>query len=612
MQNKDKARIIEASARLHLEKETEHFLSDLHGEYEAFECARRFVSGAVRRKIDALFGSEVDGGEMAAVIAFPKEKLRRMRDELGEGEYPEWLTALTERLIRLCAYVAEKQTRDTVDATLDAHAGVYADLLGELIFSHGARRKREYVGRIYSGFRRMGLEEELVVMLCSVIRALTAGRLHVIGDIYDRGPRPDLIVDAIAQEESVDLVWGNHDLLWIAASLGSEAAIFTAIANSLYYGNTELLEVGYGISLEPLATLAQELYPEIDTEIYYPKSHRHKSTYTPEIIAKMHKTAIVIREKLTADVIKRRPEFGMDDRLLLGNISGKQIFIQNTTYELRDGYFPTVSCATPYVLTSDEQWAVEIYRAEFLSCERLTQHAELLRECGALYRVYNENLLLHGCIPLTDSGEFMPLAAGDGRRGRALLDYLDDHVRCAVRGERCYDVDLSWFLWCGKNSPLTGRERMASLERLLVSDPKAHAEPRNAYYRAWDDPRLVDMILREFGLTGTRSHVINGHIPVKRGESPIKAHGRLIVIDGGFSSAYYPKTGIGGYTLIYNSEGMRLVTHRPFISKENILKNNGDVISETVIFEKRRDKIRVRETDAGAKIREWLTEEMGK
>ena len=310
MQNKDKARIIEASARLHLEKETEHFLSDLHGEYEAFECARRFVSGAVRRKIDALFGNEVDGGEMAAVIAFPKEKLRRMRDELGDGEYPEWLTALTERLIRLCAYVAEKQTRDTVDATLDAHAGVYADLLGELIFSHGARRKREYVGRIYSGFRRMGLEEELVVMLCSVIRALTAGRLHVIGDIYDRGPRPDLIVDAIAQEESMDLVWGNHDLLWIAASLGSEAAVFTAIANSLYYGNTELLEVGYGISLEPLATLAQELYPEIDTEIYYPKSHRHKSTYTPEIIAKMHKTAIVIREKLTADVIKDVPNSG--------------------------------------------------------------------------------------------------------------------------------------------------------------------------------------------------------------------------------------------------------------------------------------------------------------
>lgn len=612
MQNKDKARIIEASARLYLEKETEHFLSDLHGEYEAYECVRRFVSGAVRRKIDALFGGGMDGGEMAAVIAFPKEKLVRMREALGEEEYREQLALLTERLIRLCTYVAEKQTRDTVDATLDAHAGVYADLLGELIFSRETKRKREYVAGIYRGFRRMGLEEELVVMLSSVIRALTSGRLHVVGDIYDRGPRPDLIVDAIAREESVDVTWGNHDLLWIAASLGSEAAVFTAIANSLYYANTELLEEGYGIPLAPLATLSEKLYPEIDAEIYYPKSHRRASRYTPETIAKMHKTAVVIREKLVAEVIKRHPEFEMKDRLLLENISEKQIFIQNNRYALRDGYFPTVSRASPYLLSDEELCAVEVYRRAFLSSERLTRHADLLRECGSLYRIHNENLLFHGCIPLTDSGELMPLAAGGGRRGRDLLDYLDDRVRCAVRGERCDEVDLSWFLWCGKNSPLTGRERMTSLERLLVDDPEAHVEPRNAYYRAWNDPVLVDMILREFGLTGTRSHIINGHIPVKRGESPIKAHGRLIVIDGGFSSAYYPKTGIGGYTLIYNSEGMRLVSHRPFISKENILKSNGDVISETVIFEKRRDKIRVRETDAGAKIREWLAEKMGK
>lgn len=616
--------IIKLSAILNLPKGTEHFLSDIHGEHEAFLHIRRNASGAIRRKVDILFENEMDENqraELATLIYYPEEKLAEIREggEISE----EWYITTIERMVQVCRAVSAKYTRSRVELMLRSAAEGYDHIIDELMSSDNEEKHRgKYYENILKTIIRLDSADRFISALAAGIKKLVVEHLHIVGDIFDRGPRADIIMDELEREESLDIQWGNHDILWMSAASGSRTAIATVINNSMTYKNLDVIEIGYGISLRPLALFASEVYRDSDLSIFMPKGNFGGDAFGGDddlLIAKMHKAISIIQHKLEGQVIGRHPEFHMEDRLLLDKIDRVRgtVRIGDRDYALRDNDFPTLDMNNPYKLTEGEEEVMKYLKHAFMRSEKLTRHIRLLFRKGGMYTVYNRNLLFHGCIPLNEDGSFMALDAFGGKSGRELMDAADKAARrgyFAKEGslERQMGKDILWFLWCGKDSPLCARKKIATFERLYVADESTWVEPKNKYYDSWNNKRIAEKILKEFGLGGVGSHIINGHIPIKskKGEAPLKAGGKLIVIDGGFCKAYHSQTGIGGYTLIYSSDGMRLCAHGSFNGYREAVKNNADIISDTVIFDQTSDKIRIRDTDLGVEIRDKIADLM--
>lgn len=605
--------IIKLSAIMTLPKGTEHFMSDIHGEHLAFSHIRRNASGVIRRKIDALFSriiSASERAELSTLVYYPEEKLDEIR--LSKTDLDDWYYVTLTRLLELCRYVSSKYTRSKVRNHLRRMARGYDYIIDELLNNdYDAVNKGQYYDNILKTIIDVGSAEDFIVAVCSAIKSMVIDHLHIVGDIFDRGARADIILDELEREMSLDIQWGNHDVLWMGAAAGSRTCIATVLNNSITYKNLDVVEIGYGISLRPLSLFANEVYALSDVSNYAPKGNSEGNFRNQDddvLVARMHKAISIIQFKLEGQTILRNPDFNMEDRLLLDKINWQDgtVTAYGKQYPLKDTDFPTVDRNNPYALTKREEEVMLYLKNAFMRSEKLQRHVRFLFEKGEIYTVFNKNLLFHGCIPLNDDGSFMEFGFAKGKKGRSLMDYCERTARqgyFAKEGsaERARGKDFLWFLWCGKDSPLCGRKKIATFERLLIEDKSTWDEPKNTYYNSWNDEKIVDMILKEFSLGGERSHIINGHIPVKKsqGESPIKANGKLILIDGGFCRAYQGTTGIAGYTLIYNAEGMRISAHEPFRGVESAIKNNTDIVSETVVFEHSADKIRIKDTDKG-------------
>ena len=613
------AEIIRLNGLLNLPKGTEHFLSDIHGEYEAFSHIRRNASGVIRSKVRQLFAAELnekEQAELASLIYYPSEKLAEAKEK--EDDIAKWYSMTIDRLLKVCRLVGSKYTREVVRENLKEKAGEYVYIIEELLSEGENEKKAIYCESLIKAAIRIGVADGLIKGLCATIKSLVIDHLHIVGDIFDRGPRADLILDELMSERSIDIQWGNHDALWMGATAGSRVCIATVLNNSITYKNIDVIEIGYGISLRPLALFAEEIYGDSDISAFMPKGDGDGNFYGGAddiLVARMHKAISIIQFKLEGQTIKRNPHFSMNSRLILEQIdkSNGTVKIDGKKYILRDCDFPTLDKNDPYALTSEENAVMEYLRVAFMRSERLNRHVKFIYDKGGMYKVYNNNLLYHGCIPMNEDGELMSLAAADGKSGKELMDYCEKMARIGYferknQEERQRGKDFLWFLWCGKDSPLCARKKIATFERLLIDDKESWIEPKNAYYRSWDDEKIAIKILEEFGLNRIGSHIINGHLPVHKGENPMKANGRILVIDGGFCKAYHDSTGIGGYTLIYNADGMRLQAHEPFFDRADAIKNNADIISETVIFEHKADKMRIRETDKGMEIRETISD----
>ncbi len=614
--------IITLSAILNLPKGTEHFMSDIHGEHEAFLHIRRNASGVIRNKIEKLFARTVTASEreeLSTIVYYPREKLDEIRDL--KTDLDDWYYITLTRLLELCRRVSSKYTRSKVRRHLERTAGEYYALIDELInLDYENTNKTAYYECILRSIIKEKSAEDFITAVSSAIKSMVVDHLHIVGDIFDRGPRADIILDELTKEMSLDIQWGNHDALWMGAASGSRTCIATVLNNSITYKNLDVVEIGYGISLRPLSLFANKVYEKSDVTNYAPKGNsggNFRNQDDDALVARMHKAISVIQFKLEGQTILRNPEFGMQDRLLLDRIDWDNgtVSAYGNTYKLKDTDFPTVDRNNPYALTKEEEEVMIYLKNAFMRSEKLQRHISFLFEKGEIYTVYNGNLLFHGCIPLNDDGSFMEFPFAKGKRGRALMDFCDKIARkgyFAPEGtsERNKGKDFLWFLWCGKDSPLCARKKIATFERLLIEDKEAWDEPKNKYYSSWNDENIVEMILKEFSLGGERSHIINGHIPVKKssGESPVKANGKLILIDGGFCKAYQGATGIAGYTLIYNADGMRISAHESFRGKENAIRDNSDILSETVVFEHSTDKIRIKDTDKGSILMDRISD----
>ena len=611
--------IINLQAILGLPKGTEHFMSDLHGEYEAFIHIRNSASGAIREKVDALYQNTVtkeERAELSTLIYYPKEKLEEITSRVAD--LPEWYKITLNRLLELCRLLGSKYTRSKVRKALPTD---FDYIIDELInVNYDAHNKEEYYANIISTIIDIDRADAFIIALCTTIKRLIVDRLHIVGDIFDRGPRADIILDNLMGHHSVDIQWGNHDILWMGAATGSRTCIATVLNNSITYNNLEVIESGYGISLRPLALFANEVYKNSDLSRFMPKVPNERDYTLKDMLqgARMHKAIAIIQFKLEGQILLRHPEYKMDDRMLLGKIDyqHKTIDIDGVTYSLTDCDFPTVDQNDPYALTEEEALLMKQLKTAFQHSERLQRHVGFLYSKGSLYRCFNSNLLFHGCIPLNPDGSLMEFnLGGQTLSGKRLMDYADTIARQGYYAkedtpQKQYGKDFLWFLWCGRNSPLCGREKITTFERLLIDDKNSWMEPKNPYYRFTDDEAVVTFLLGQFGLGSSYSHIINGHMPVKSkdGENPIKAGGKLIVIDGGFCRVYQPTTGIAGYTLIYNSYGLRLCSHEPFSGLDNAIKLNKDILSTQVVFDRASSRITVDETDAGQGIRERIAD----
>lgn len=616
--------IINLNAILNLPKGTEHFMSDLHGEHEAFSHIRRNASGVIRRKVDTLFRNtltESERAELSTLIYYPKEKLDQIVETSALTD--DWYRVTLGRLLEVCRFVSSKYTRSKVRKHLARTAQGYDYIIDELLNNdYDVANKEHYYENILKTIIQVDSAEEFIVAVCAAIKSMVIDHLHIVGDIFDRGARADLILDELMKETSIDIQWGNHDALWMGAAAGSRVCIATVLNNSITYKNLDVIEIGYGISLRPLSLFANKVYAESNVSNYMPKGNSEGDIFLTDddvLVARMHKAICVIQFKLEGQTILRNPEFGMEHRLLLDKIDWERgtVMVEGKEYPLKDTDFPTVKRENPYELTSDENEVMQYLKNAFMRSEKLQSHTRFLYEKGEIYKIFNKNLLFHGCIPLNDDGSFMQFDVAQGKSGKQLLDFCDRVSRqgyFAREGSAAkrFGKDFLWFLWCGKDSPLCARKKIATFERLLIDDPETWEEPKNAYYHCWNDADVVQKILEEFSLGGEHSHIINGHVPVqrKRGEEPVKANGKLILIDGGFCRAYQSVTGIAGYTLIYNADGMRISAHEPFRGVQNAINNNADILSDTVIFEHATDKIRVKDTDIGHAISEKIADLM--
>ena len=609
--------IIHLQAILSLPKGTEHFMSDLHGEAEAFVHILNNASGAVREKVDNVLRDSLPSDErakLATLIYYPEEKLTELVK--AAPDRAEWYRITLSRLLEICRLCASKYTREKVRRALPRWNG---DIINELLNKNNdIYNKREYFDTVIASIIETDRAEEFIISMCKLIKRLVVDHLHIVGDIFDRGPRADIIMDLLMDHHSVDIQWGNHDVLWMGAATGSRTCIATVLSNSITYNNLDVIETGYGISLRPLALFADETYQNCDLSCFQPKGPESgdlsKMDFTRA--ARMHKAIAVIQFKLEGQTIMRNPSFHMEDRLLLDKIDfeKKTVKLPMGEYPLRDCDFPTIDPADPYRLSPEEHDLMDRLKHSFLHSEKLQRHIGFLYSKGGLYKCFNGNLLFHGCIPMDDKGEFLQFEF-DGKTlsGKALMDFCETVARegyYAREGteERQFGKDFLWFLWCGRNSPSFGRDHIATFERRLIADKATWAEPKNPYYSFYNDSAVCVRILREFGLEGEHCHIVNGHVPVKSkdGESPIKGDGRLIVIDGGFCRAYQPTTGIAGYTLVYDSWGIHITAHEPFPGKETAIRDNKDILSTSMAFDRSENRIRIGETDIGHALQQTI------
>lgn len=588
--------IINLKAILGLPKGTEHFMSDLHGEYEAFCHILNNCSGVIREKVDLLFEetlSDIDREEICTLIYYPVEKLEMMKKESRNNE--EWYRVILGELIEIARLLSSKYTRSKVRKAMPDE---YAYILDELIHVQKDEDDNQvaYHQNIIDTLLELDSADAFIEVLAALIKRLAVDHLHIVGDIFDRGPCADRIMDLLMNYHSLDIEWGNHDILWMGAAAGSEACIATVIRNNLKYHNIRILENSYGISLRDLTLFAEKLYPDT------------------EPMEAALKTISVLLFKLEGQVILRNPDYQMSDKLLLHqvNVQNHTVCIAGTDYEICEETFPTVSfdSSNPevsYELTAEEKQVMEGLRMAFVGSVRLRQHMDFLYQKGSMYRIFNGNLLFHGCVPLDESGNLEGVVFHQKRyRGRDYLDYAERIARRAWSKDATQkELDFMWYLWCGKKSPLSGRN-IKTFERTYVKDESTWHEASNPYYQYYEQEKICNMILHEFNLYSDRSHIINGHTPVRtsKGEHPVRANGRLMVIDGGFCKSYHKTTGIAGYTLIFNSHGIRIKSHQPFQSVYAALTENKDIESRSELVETERERLMVRNTDTGKKILE--------
>ncbi len=614
--NEASTEIINLQAILNLPKGTEHFLTDIHGEYEPFIHVLKNASGVIKRKIEDLFGNSLMQSEkksLATLIYYHEQKLEIVLKQ--EENIDDWYKINLYRLIEICRYVSSKYTRSKVRKALPKD---FTYIIEELLHEQPKGiDKYEYYEQIIRTIIDTDRSKEFIVALSKLIQRLVIDRLHILGDIFDRGPGADIIMDTLVEYHSVDIQWGNHDILWMGAACGSDVCIANVIKNSLKYANLDTLENGYGINLLPLATFSMDFYKDHPCNIFLPKMDCDKKYSINEInlIAQMHKAIAIILFKLEGQVILRHPEFNMNHRLLLNKINYAEgtINLNGKTHKLKDSFFPTIDPKNPYELTYDEKELIDKLKTSFINSDKYNKHVRFLYSNGSLYLKFNSNLLYHGFIPLNEDGSFKNVKIADKEyNGKELLDKLDMLAREAYfsKGKDDSDnkEDIMWYLWCGASSPLFGKDRMTIFEQYFIEEKETHYEKKDPYFSLRDNEDICKKILKEFGLSSPESHIINGHMPVeeKNGESPIKANGTLLVIDGGFSKAYQPKTGLAGYTLIYNSFGLQLVSHQPFESTEAAIKEETDILSTTLLLEQVVNRKRVEDTDVGVTLKQQI------
>ena len=606
--------IINLQAILNLPKGTEHFLTDIHGEYEAFSHVLKNGSGSVRRKIDDVFGNTMSSREkqtLATLIYYPKEKMDRIKKT--EENMEDWYKITLYRLIEVCKRTASKYTRSKVRKALPPD---FAYVIEELITEKSEITDKEsYYNSIVNTIIEIGRAEKFIIALCELIQRLTVDHLHIVGDIFDRGPGPHIIMDKLMGYHSVDIQWGNHDVLWMGAAAGQRGCIANVIRICARYGNLDILEEGYGINLLPLATFAMSTYRDDPCECFKLKGHPNYNPSEMLMDIKMHKAISVIQFKVEGQIIKKNPGFKMEKRNLLHHIDYEKgtIELDGQEYELLDKNFPTIDPKKPYALTKEEEDIMERLERAFTNCEKLQSHMKFLLNKGGLYKVYNGNLLYHGCVPLNEDGSLKKVRLyGHTYKGRSLYEILESYVRKGFYAvdpkERERGKDMMWYIWLSENSPLFGKDKMATFERYFLAEKETHKEKKNAYYRLLEDEKVINNILEEFGLSSEGSYIINGHVPVKSkdGENPIKCGGKVLVIDGGFSRAYQKETGIAGYTLIYNSYGLILAAHEPFESTEAAIEKESDIHSDSTVVERVLERKKVGDTDTGRELKEQI------
>lgn len=608
--------IINLKAILNLPKGTEHFVSDLHGEYDAFQHLLRNASGNIKEKINDLFHQTLtskEQKELATLVYYPELRLARIEHELSATWYKETI----DQLIQLTRLSATKYTRSKVRKTLPKR---FSYIIEELLYQNVATNdKKDYYDQIINDVIQLRQAQPLIIDLSYTIQQLAIDHLHVVGDIYDRGPAPDKIVEALIDYHSVDVQWGNHDIIWMGAASGSAICMMNVIRICARYNNLSIIEDAYGINLRPLLTYAEKYY--LDNPAFRPKlaSDDHVSKENLDETTKMHQAAAILQFKLEEQLVRRRPEFDMEHRLLLSNTNfqTQEVLIHGKLYPLENTCFATVNPERPDEITPEEHDLIEHLLSNFVNSEKLRRHLNFLMKKGSMYLVYNENLLIHGCIPLQSDGSFKGMTLnGKTYEGKSLLDYFETSLRAAYKEPHItqdYNTDLIWYLWSGECSSLFGKKEMTTFERYFIADKVTHTEEKNVYYELREDEAVIRQLLKEFDLNGDDSHIINGHTPIKevKGEDPIKANGKMIVIDGGFSKPYQKTTGLAGYTLLYNSYGMQLVAHKAFSSIEHILSQHDDVLSIRRVVDRPVDRKKVSDTTVGAQLKTEIQDLVG-
>ena len=606
--------IINLKAILELPKGTEHFISDIHGEYNAFNHILSTASGVIREKIEILYSNSLsleDRNELAVLIYYTEAKLENIKKH--KKNIDDWYKITLIRLIEISKLIASKYTRSKVRKAMPKE---FSYVIDELLHNNEVENKHLYYERIIKTIIDVGRAEAFIIEISKFIKCLAVDHLHIVGDIFDRGTSADRIIESLMNYHSLDIQWGNHDILWMGAASGSAVCIATILNISMQYNNLEVLECGYGINLRPLAIFAQETYGS--SEYFAPKLLEDVKVKQKEIslISKIHKAIAIIQFKLEGQAILRNKEFDMEERLLLNNIDYDKgtIKIDNKEYNLTDSFFPTIDKDNPYELTEDEEEVINQLIKSFKKSDKLQKHINFLYTKGSLYKKYNSNLLYHGCIPTNSDGSFTEISIdGSLYSGEELLKQCENMARKAYFSKETSKnkqkgQDYMWYLWCGKKSPLFGRNKMTTFERYFIADKEVWKEEKNPYYKYINSKEFCNKILEEFNLDIENSHIINGHMPVKTkdGESPIKGEGKLIIIDGGICKAYRKTTGIAGYTLIFNSRKMRLISHKAMDDINEIIEENKDVVPNSNVFEIQPERIKVGDTDIGREIKEKL------
>lgn len=611
--------IINLQAILNLPKGTEHFLADIHGEYEAFIHVLKNASGNIKRKVNELFGNtlrEAEKRELCTLIYYPEQKLELVKH--NETDIDDWYHITLHQLVAVCRDVSSKYTRSKVRKSLPAD---FSYIIQELLHEHTEDHdKTAYVNVIVDTIISTGRADDFIIAIANVIQRLAIDSLHILGDIYDRGPGAHIIMDTMRKYHSWDMQWGNHDILWMGAAAGNDACICNVIRLSLRYGNLPTLEEGYGINLVPLATFAMETYKNDPCTEFIPKTTGGASLLdekTLRLTAQMHKAIAVIQFKVESQIIAKHPEWKMNDRCLFEHVDYQNgtIDLQGKTYKMSSCSFPTINPAAPSELSPEEEILIRKLHHSFSVCEKLHKHIRVMLQHGCMYGIYNNNLLFHASCPLNEDGSLKEVEIYPGKKysGRALMHHTGMQIRTAFQQdsapeERDYAIDYFLYLWCGPDSPLFDKSKMATFERYFIADKETHVEEKGYYFKLRDDEEVIDHILDAFGVVGSNRHIINGHVPVRtlKGENPIKANGKLMVIDGGFSKAYHNETGIAGYTLVYHSRGFQLVQHEPFTSTEDAIQRGTDIKSTTQIVEMSNRRMLVADTDIGVELRKQI------